>query len=319
MQDLKKYAERITLEIVKYLNRLRPEILKSSSAHLIVSGGKRLRPYLLIKVAECYNVEFEKSIYAAMAVELIHNFSLIHDDIMDDDRFRHGRPTVHVAYGIPFAILAGDTLFSLAFNSLGELMVDENTRSKLYRELAHATLRLSIGQAYDMFQSSKEIYNLRLYYETIKNKTSSLFECSAVMGSILGGASKENVEKLRMIMRYAGMAFQIKDDILGVFGDPAITGKPVGNDIREGKKTLVTIYAKKKLGDLSKFVGNKNIDDSEMKAFIEELKSIGSYDYALKRAEEYSQRALSKVETLKNNELRDFLRSYIEFLVKREF
>ncbi len=320
MHDLKEYAEKITQEIIKYLSRLRPEVLRSSSSYLIVSGGKKLRSYLLIKVAECYGLEFKRSIYAAIAVELLHNFSLIHDDIMDNDELRHGKPTVHVVYGIPLAILAGDTLFSLAFNALGELMLDEQTRSKLYRELSLASLKLSIGQAHDIVQSSKETSSFKLYYEVIKYKTAALFECSAAMGAILGGAYEHEVEKLREIMRYAGMAFQIKDDILGVFGDPKVTGKPIGNDIREGKKTLIFIYAKKRLGDkLSRFVGNKNISESEMGSFIEELKSIGAYDYALERARLYERKALSRIETLSNDRLKDFLRLYVEYLVERKY
>lgn len=319
MEDLKKYAEKITKSILEYLSDLKPEILKLSSSHLIESGGKRLRPYLLIKIAEHYDKSFEDAKYAAIAVELIHNFSLVHDDIMDNDEFRHGRPTVHKLYGIPFAILAGDTLFSLAFNAISRMNVDDSKKSLLYQELAVATKRLSIGQAYDMFLSSQPIFDYDLYYETIKNKTSSLFECSAVMGAIIGGAEKEEINAIRNSMLYAGMAFQIKDDILGVFGDPKFTGKPAGNDIREGKKTLILIYSREKLGSrIENLVSKKSLSEEEIISFIKELEEIGAKKYALKIAEDFKNKAIGNLEKL-NSRLKEFLRNFIDFLVSREF
>jgi geranylgeranyl diphosphate synthase type I len=319
MNDLKDYAEKITKFLVNYLSELHPEILKSSSSHIIISGGKRLRPYLLLKVAESYGCNINEIMYAAISVELVHNFSLVHDDIMDNDQFRHGKPTVHVAYGIPFAILAGDTLFSLAFNAIRRLKIPKEKKLRLYDELSLATLKLSIGQAYDMYLSSSKIFSERLYYETVKNKTAALFECSAVMGAILGGAKKEEIENLRRAIRYAGIAFQIKDDILGVFGDPKVTGKPVGNDVKEGKKTLITIYASKKVKDrLFNFLGNRDVKEEDLKNFIRELKEIGAYEYALNKAKKFENMAFYYSKRI-NQKLNNFLNSFISFLVEREF
>src|SRR5579875_2155301 len=318
MQDIKEVANQVTKRIVEYISELRPEILRDSSAHLIISGGKRLRPYLLLKIAELYGCDFESAIYAGISVELIHNFSLVHDDIMDNDEFRHGKPTVHVVYGIPFAILAGDTLFSLAFNALNRVETSKERKLRLFKELSLATLRLSIGQAYDMYLSSSKKMGRRLYLETVENKTAALFECSAVMGAILGGAKNEEIENIRRAVRYAGIAFQIKDDILGVFGDPKVTGKPVGNDIREGKKTLIAVFAHALLRDkLFSYLGNKAVGEEEMKAFIEELRVKGIYEMTMKEAKKYEDRAFYYVKKLTPS-VGQFLTSFISFLVERE-
>jgi len=319
MQDLKNFANFITNKIIEYISEIEPNILKESSLHLIISGGKRLRPYLLMKIAEIYGCKFEDSIYAGIAVELIHNFSLVHDDIMDNDEFRHGKPTVHVVYGIPFAILAGDTLFSLAFNALNRLNIDIERKLELFKELSIATLKLSIGQAYDMYLSSSKEMSEALYYKTVENKTASLFECSAVMGAILGGAERDEIENIRKAIRYAGIAFQIKDDILGVFGDPKITGKPVGNDIREGKKTLIIIYAYEIFKeDIFNFLGNKNVKEEEMIKFIEKLKNNNIHERTLKEAKKYEEKALYYASKLPHN-LKEFIQSFISFLVEREY
>jgi Geranylgeranyl pyrophosphate synthase len=276
---IKVYADFFNHEIIKFLSKIEPGILREASLHLIKSGGKRLRPFILSKIAEYYGVDIKDSIPAAIAVELIHNFSLIHDDIMDNDQFRHGVKTVHVEYGIPYAILAGDTLFSLAFNSLLNLRrkFPERIVRKAVQELAETTYKLSVGQGYDMFLPSTNFFNYKLYYKTIINKTASLYEASCVIGAVLGKASSKDIKNIRMFARNSGLAFQIYDDILGVFGDEKLTGKPVGNDIREGKRTLIVIYAIKKSNSqlkekILKVLGNKNASEEEIREVIDYLK-----------------------------------------------
>jgi len=324
-EKIKNYAEFFNKQIIEFLSNIEPEILRNASLHIVKSGGKRLRPFILSKVAEYYGVSIEDSIPAAIAVELIHNFSLIHDDIMDNDQFRHGVKTVHVEYGIPYAILAGDTLFSLAFNSLLLLRkkFTEKIVRKVIQELAKATYRLSIGQGYDMYLPSTELFNYKLYYKTVINKTASLYEASCVIGAILGKANYEDIKNIRMFARNSGLAFQIYDDILGVFGDEKITGKPVGNDIREGKKTLIVIYAiknsnKNEREKILKVLGNKNASEEEIKKVIELLKEINSYDFALKKAMYYNEKAKTYAEKLPKK-LSKFLSEFSDFLIQRRF
>jgi len=139
------------------------------------------------------------------------------------------------------------------------------------------------------------------------------------MGAILGGAKNEEIENIRRAVRYAGIAFQIKDDILGVFGDPKVTGKPVGNDIREGKKTLIAVFAHALLRDkLFSYLGNKAVGEEEMKAFIEELRVKGIYEMTMKEAKKYEDRAFYYVKKLTPS-VGQFLTSFISFLVEREF
>lgn len=323
--ELKVYVKKFNKHIIEYLDQIKPEILKLSSLHLIKSGGKRLRPFILSKVSECYGIEFEKSLPAAISVELIHNFSLIHDDIIDKDKFRHGIKTVHEEYGIPYAILSGDTLFSLAFKSLENLRQNFSLKiiNKAYNELSNATYRLAIGQGLDMYLSYNKIFNYNLYIEMIKNKTAALFETSCVIGALLGNAKKYEIFLIRNFAKNAGIAFQIKDDILGVFGDSKITGKPVGSDIKEGKKTLIIIYAmknsdKKFQKNILKILGNKNVSQDKIRNLIEDLKKIGAYDYAIYKSNEYINKALYFAEKLPGK-VKEILTTFSDFLIKRKF
>jgi len=304
IEEIKDFAEKINKEIFNYLSTVKPEILKSASLHLF-EGGKRLRPFFLYKIAESYGSSFDKIIPAALSVEFIHTFSLIHDDIMDNDEFRRGKPTVHVVYGIPYAILAGDTLFALAFKVLEKYkkILDKQVLIKIYKELSYAVYKLSLGQGMDMYLPKVNLFKEKLYIETVKNKTAALFEASCVIGALLGGAKYKDIELIRKFATNIGIAFQIRDDVLGIIGDPKITGKPVGNDIIEGKKTLVVIHSykksKKEYKDLIlRSLGNKNLKNEDLSFLINYFKEIGSIDYAMAKSEEYLKKAYKYLKPL---------------------
>jgi len=323
--EIKNYADFFNRRIIEHFNEIEPEILKKFSLHILVNGGKRLRPFILSKIANFYGMDFESSFPASASVELIHNFSLIHDDIMDKDKIRHGKPTVHEAYGLDFAILSGDLLFALAFKSLQMLKgkVKKDRILKSYNELSSATVKLAIGQGLDIHLSRNKIFDQNKTIKMIQYKTSALFEASCVIGALISNAKMKEVEKIRKFARYSGIAFQIKDDILGTFGDEKITGKPVGNDLREGKKTLIVIHAfnhgnsllKNKL---EKVLGNPLASNDDIKSLIDDLKNIGSYDYAMEKSKYYLNLAKRHLEDLRKD-LADFLYSFGEFLVERNY
>lgn len=325
LDEIKEYADFFNKRILDHFSSIEPEILKNSSLHLILSGGKRLRPFILSKIASFYGMDYESSLPAAASVELIHNFSLIHDDIMDKDKLRHGKPTVHEAYGLDFAILSGDLLFALAFKSLNLLRnkVEKSRLLKCYHELSNATVKLAIGQGLDIYLSRNEIFDYKKTIRMIQYKTSALFEASCAIGALISKAKMKEVELIKKFARFSGIAFQIKDDLLGTFGDEKLTGKPVGNDLREGKKTLIVIHAYKH-GDyslrskLNRVLGNTNVSFEEIKSLIEEMKKIGSYNYAIEKSNYYLNLAKSYLNYLRKD-LADFLYSFGKFLVERNY
>ncbi|MGA1975463.1 MAG: polyprenyl synthetase family protein [Conexivisphaerales archaeon] len=259
-----------------------PQVLYDASLHLINAGGKRLRPFMTLKFHGLYSEDESAVIPAAAAVELVHNFTLIHDDIMDRDDIRHGVPTVHKRFGEPLAILAGDVLFAEAFKLVAEtpsLAGDYRRLDEAVELLAESLIVLCEGQAIDVKAATDELYTEKQYYEIIKKKTAALFEAASVMGVIAGGGGKEDMVNARMYARNVGIGFQIVDDLLGVVGDSAVTGKPVGNDLKEGKKTLPIFMAVQRSRErdrtlLLKVWGNVEAKQEEVEAAVEVLRRL---------------------------------------------
>ena len=217
-----------------------PPDLYGAAMHLIRHGGKRLRPRMAEASAQVFGGSARQ---AAAAVEMVHNFTLIHDDIMDNDERRHGVPTVHKKYGQPLAILAGDVLFSKAFEQIASFGTPARAAESA-RRLARACVEVCEGQALDMAMAgSARMPTTGQYIGMIGKKTAALFEVSCALGAIAGGARPRGVDDLAAFGRNLGVAFQITDDLIGVLGDPRKTGKPVGNDLREGKKSLPVLLA----------------------------------------------------------------------------
>ena len=229
----------------------------------------------------------EKRCLLQAAVELVHNFSLVHDDIMDNDNVRHNVPTVHASYGIPLAILAGDILFSKAFQlmSVGGLKegISEKSISEMVSRLSTACINVCEGQALDMQMASEGVkaYSERDYISMIEKKTASLFELSCSLGVLSAdNCNKVDLERLSIFGKNIGIAFQLIDDLIGIVGDPKVTGKAVGNDIREGKKTypMVLVLEKADLQEKNKLLrifGSRNTTDWELKDAIKIVSGLG--------------------------------------------
>jgi len=250
--QLKKYQEIINVELEKYVRRQEcPEkILNNSMEYSLMSGGKRLRPILVMATFEVFKKEYEDCLSFAVAIEMIHNFSLIHDDLpeVDNDDFRHGKPTNHKQFNHATALLAGDGLLNQAYIVISDEIDGsiknksvENTQLKIraFNELSKAVDRMIAGEYLDTELEGKEISQEMLEYIHI-NKTGALLKLCVRMGAILSGASEKDIEKLSKYAEKIGLAFQIKDDILSEEGDSKITGKPVGNDRELEKCTYVS-------------------------------------------------------------------------------
>ena len=220
---------------------LSPDGLYDPARYLLALGGKRLRPALTIWVAEHYGKSFEDAIHAALAVEVFHNFSLMHDDIMDDAPVRRGKPTVHVRNNISTAILSGDAMLVVAYQQL--MNYPNPLCGVLMTHFLQTSLEVCEGQQWDMEFQDRDMVSSEEYVNMIRLKTSVLLGEAARLGSLVAGTSEEVASRWYKFAVSAGLAFQIQDDLLDCFGDSSKTGKQSGGDILANKKTLLAILA----------------------------------------------------------------------------
>ena len=250
-EELKKYQNIVEKELEKYIRKdACPErILNESVEYSLMAGGKRLRPILILATYSLFKKDIEKCMPFAMAVEMVHNFSLIHDDLpgIDNDDFRHGKLTNHKKFNEATAILAGDSLLNQAYIVISETLLnaenkyDLELKIKAFNECSLAIDRLIAGEYVDTEFEGKDVSLEYLEYN-YNNKTGALIKLCVRLGAILASAQNEDLEKLTKYAEKIGLAFQIKDDILSVEGDELITGKPVGNDEAKGKCTYISKY-----------------------------------------------------------------------------
>ena len=281
----------------KYLNsklKGNPKKLYDAAGHLIVNGGKRLRPYMVIRSCQILGGKSSTAMIAASAVEMVHNFTLVHDDIMDNDEMRHGVPTVHKKFGMPIAILAGDVLFSKAFQIISESKLSPNANAHLISRLAKACVDVCEGQLLDIkMADEKRIPTESEYITMIGKKTAALFDVSCAMGAICATNKPKDISNLSTFGRNLGIAFQITDDLIGVMGDPKVTKKPVGNDLREGKKSLPILMAiKLAKGNEKKIIlkafGNSKISKKDLNRAVEVIRSLGIEEKVRNQALKYA-------------------------------
>ena len=286
-QNLKMYQDIVNNELEKYLRKEEcPEkTLNNSMEYSLMAGGKRLRPILVLATYQLFKEDIEETMPFAVAIEMVHNFSLIHDDLpeVDNDDFRHGKPTNHKQFNHPTALLAGDGLLNQAYIVLGDEILysaenqyKENFCEKVraFNEFSKAVDRMIAGEYLDTELEGKQISKEMLEYIHI-NKTGALLKLCVRMGAILAGASEKDLKKLTKYAENIGLAFQIKDDILSEEGDPEITGKPVGNDKEMGKCTYVSYYgldgAKKELDKITQEAIEQLKDYGEKAEFLSQL------------------------------------------------
>ena len=198
-----------------------PKQLYDAAAHLIIHGGKRLRPYLVLKSCKVLGGKQSDAMAAASSVEMIHNFTLVHDDIMDNDEMRHGVPTTHKKFDMPLAILAGDVLYSKAYHTISaKSNLSTNYTSQLVKKLSKACVEICEGQVDDIkLAENKRIPTEQEYIKMIEKKTAVLFEVSCAMGAICAKKKSKDVKNLSSFGRNLGIAFQITDDLIGIMGD----------------------------------------------------------------------------------------------------
>lgn len=242
MIDLKAYTELVERKLSELSLPAKPGNLYDPLRYLLNIGGKRVRPILTLLGAELFGVSNDKVINQALAVELFHNFTLIHDDIMDEAPLRRGQSTVHEKWGNNTAILSGDVLMIYAYEQLS-LGANDHLKD-LFERFNRTAIEVCEGQQMDMDFETREDVTPSEYVEMIRLKTSVLLGCALEFGAIMAGASSEDRKHLYDFGVHVGLAFQIQDDILDLYADPEKFGKQVGGDVLADKKTLLFLLAK---------------------------------------------------------------------------
>jgi geranylgeranyl diphosphate synthase type I len=319
--QLKKIAKIVNRFLGKKIKG-EPSQLYKAAAHLIVNGGKRLRPYMVVKSCQVLGGKTKEAMTAAGAVEMVHNFTLVHDDIMDNDEMRHGVPTTHKRFGIPIAILAGDVLFSKAFQVVSKANLPSKSTSELVSRLSKACVDICEGQLLDIkMAESKKIPTRNEYIKMISKKTAALFDVSCSMGAICAKSKSKDISNLSSFGKNLGIAFQITDDLIGVMGDPKVTKKPVGNDLREGKKSLPILLAIKKAKGKNKKIilhafGNQKAKKKEIENAVLVIKSLGIEKSVRGQALRYAEKAKKSLNSYSGTSKNELI-SLLDFVVKR--
>ncbi|MEK6964777.1 MAG: polyprenyl synthetase family protein [Thermoproteota archaeon] len=321
MNSIEQNAKIVNRYLVSKLKG-NPHELYSAASHLIVSGGKRLRPYMVMKSCEMLGGKTKNAINAASAIEMVHNFTLVHDDIMDNDEMRHGVTTVHKKFGMPIAILAGDVLFSKAYQVVSSTSLPSNSVIELVSRLAKSCVDVCEGQLLDIsMANSEKIPSQSQYIKMIEKKTAALFEVSCAMGAICANAKRKDVSNLSSFGKNLGIAFQITDDLIGVLGDPKITKKPVGNDLREGKKSLPILLAINRAKGENKEIILKTFSNSfatqdDIERALKIIRRLKIEKTVRRQAQSYAQRAKRSLQSYSGSAKKDLI-VLLSFVVKR--
>ncbi|MBT9186769.1 polyprenyl synthetase family protein [Zobellia russellii] len=299
-----------------------PNNLYAPISYILGLGGKRLRPVLTLLSAELFESDYKKALEAALAVETFHNFSLVHDDIMDDAPLRRGKATVHEKWDINTGILSGDAMLITAYQLFENY--EGHTFKNLAKLFSKTALEVCEGQQYDIDFEERDDVTLPEYLKMIEFKTAVLVAAALQMGAIIAEASEKEQEDIYNFGLNLGIAFQLQDDYLDAFGDPKTFGKQVGGDIIENKKTYLYLNAlelgtadqKKDLLDMY------SIQPKDPSAKIETIKEIfiksGSAEHTQKAIEEYTQRSFRLLDVLNiSSDKKQILQEFGEGLMRR--
>lgn len=323
LENYKDRVEKINEYIMRSLEVVENKNLKAAMAHYPQAGGKRLRPLLATISCEAVGGRWSAAMPFGAALELVHNFTLVHDDVMDNDETRRGIKTVHTQYGVPEAILAGDALFARAFELIPDSDTHDDRLVQLVDIIAKAVRLLAEGQQMDMdFEGRKSVKDTE-YMKMIELKTAVLYSAAAQGGAVIGESSEQEEEALREYGRLVGLGFQIWDDVLDLTSDQKTFGKPVLNDIRNGKKTLIVISALEDLHgkereDLFKALGNKKATPEQLVAARDVLDRAGAIDHAIEIANGLVKEAKDKLNVLKDTKHKKCLESFADYTVTRK-
>lgn len=323
MQFLEKYNAELETYLTNAVAARHPRQLYEPIDYILSLGGKRMRPTLTLMVCDFFSADFEKAVPAALAVEMFHNFSLIHDDIMDHAPLRRGQKTVHEKWDVNTAILSGDAMLILAYQFF------ENYEPPMFRELAkifsETALQVCEGQQHDMDFETRDDVTITEYLKMIDHKTAVLVGAAMKMGAIVAGATERDKEAIYEFGRNLGIAFQLQDDYLDIFGRPETFGKQVGGDIISNKKTFLYLTAhalgsRKQAEELEHLFSIVPLDPTDKINTVREIfLKTKAADATREAIEKYSHLAFSLLEALAiTEEKKEKLRQFGNSLMQRK-
>jgi len=314
-----------------------PERLYEASRYILEAGGKRLRPTAALLVGEALadpdgEVDYRAFptvtdgevdlMAAAVSIEVIQSFTLIHDDIMDDDDLRRGVPSVHNEYDTSTAILAGDTLYSKAFEIMADVGGKPDNTLEAMRILSSTCTKICEGQSLDVSFEARDDLSPEEYLDMIERKTAVLYGAAVSIPTVLLDADEEVVEAMYSYGIESGKAFQIQDDVLDLTVPSEELGKQRGSDLVENKETLITLHARQQGVDVDGLLKESTVEtvtEAEIDAAVSKLEDAGSIDYAREMADELTERSKQRLEALPDNEASDLLADLADYLISRGY
>jgi geranylgeranyl diphosphate synthase type II len=284
------HRRRIDEALAALVTDREPAVLYEPVQYVLEGGGKRVRPTVLLLVAEAYGASAERVLPAALAVEVFHNFTLVHDDIMDAAEERRARPTVHVQWDVGTAILAGDLMMGLSYKLLGE--VEGGQDGTLYEVYHPMVEQLCRGQALDASFEKQGAVSVEAYLDMIDGKTAALLSAAFELGGVAGGAPSADQASLRAAGRWVGRAFQVQDDLLDLTADSEEWGKAVGGDLVAGKKTFLTLRALERAEGaeydwFARIVTDGGLPPNDVPEARERMARLGVFDDAAAAVSDY--------------------------------
>lgn len=285
--------------------------------YIISAGGKRLRPVLLLLVANAHGYRGSHHHTLAAVVEFIHTATLLHDDVVDESSLRRGRQTANALFGNAASVLVGDFLYSRAF----QMMVTVDSM-RVMQILADATNVIAEGEVLQLLNMHDPDVTEERYLQVIRSKTAKLFEAASELGALLAGAPQSQVEGAAEYGRSLGTAFQLIDDVLDYTGDAADIGKNVGDDLREGKPTLPLIYLMRHGSNVERELVRACIeqgDEQQFDAVLHAITQSGALDYTRRAAQAEAKRAAAAIGAMRASEFKDSLLQLCAFAVERNY
>jgi geranylgeranyl diphosphate synthase type I len=321
---LEKYATIVNRQIEQYIPRAgQPVTLHQPMWELLDRGGKRFRPALTLLFCKAVGEQERRAIPAASAVEILHNMTLIHDDIEDQSELRRGKPCIHIMFGQSAAINSGDAMLIKVFEAVASGSLDATTRNKLVQRFAERAFQITRGQALEFELNNRQDFTEEDVIEVLRNKTSALIALACEAGVIAAGGKKSQLSAAAKFGEATGVGFQIVDDLLNVTGDVRKYGKEIGGDIREGKRTIMAAHLVKSASTedrqrFMKMLGKSTISQEEIGEAIDLYRKYGSLDHARRLADRFIEGGLSALKKLPKSSARDTIEGLARFMVRRE-
>ncbi len=316
--------QKVEDKFLEIIPTFEPKVLYEPFSYIMEAGGKRIRPVLTMFACAAIGQDPLYALDAAAAIEIMHNFTLVHDDIMDNSPIRRGRDTIHIKWDEPAAILSGDVMVGYSYRALNKY-IDNPNYPRMVEALSTSLIEVCEGQAYDMQFNSKKDVSVDDYILMISKKTSALLQACAILGGLAANADANQLKALNDYAYGLGIAFQIQDDVLDITADQAKLGKSIGEDIIEGKKTFIILKTKELVTEaadielINKFFENNGLSQEYVPKVKDIMQKLGVFDIAQNEIETHLRNAHIALANLNQNEYTEMLGEMLNSLNKRTF